>query len=62
MARAAAALLLLALCSCSGASATTTPEEPRRLADYDGSSSPASDHCGLPVEQRTGGWICPAAR
>lgn len=37
----------------------TTPEQPRRFADYEGTSSTASDQCSLPVEQRTGGWICP---
>lgn len=40
----------------------TTPDQPRRFADYDGTSSPANDQCGLPVGQRTGGWICPETR
>ena len=40
----------------------TTPEQPRRFADYDGTSSHASDQCSLPVEQRTGGWICPGTK
>lgn len=54
----AALLMLLLLCGCSGASATTTPDEPRRFADYDGTSNPAADQCGLPVEERISGWFC----
>lgn len=59
MPRAAAGLLVLMLCGCSGATAATTePDEPRRYADYDGTSSPGVDQCSLPVEERTSGWFC----
>lgn len=37
----------------------TTSDEPRRFADYDGTSRSAADQCSLPLHQRTGGWICP---
>lgn len=37
----------------------TTTDQPRRFADYENTGSPAADQCHLPVEQRTGKWICP---
>lgn len=40
----------------------TTSEQPRRFADYEGTSSPVADQCSLPVVRRTGGWICPETK
>jgi len=59
MARMTALLLALALCGCGGASAAVSPgEEPRRYADYEGSTNPSPDQCAVPVEQRASGWYC----
>lgn len=58
MARVAVVLLALAVSGCAGAGAATSPDQPRRFADYDGTGTPASDQCHLPVEERTGGWFC----
>lgn len=43
------AALLLVLAGCTPTAGTTSP----------GPSSTPVDPCGLPVEQRTGGWLCP---
>lgn len=42
--------------------AGATKEQPRRFADYEGTSGSTLDQCSLPVEHRTGGWICPETK
>ena len=58
MARVAVVLSALALSGCAGAGAGTSPDQPRRYADYEGTDKAAADQCHLPVEKRTGGWFC----
>ena len=58
MARVAVLLLTVALSGCAGQGTTSSPDQPRRFADYEDVSTPAAGQCHLPVEERTGGWFC----